>query len=320
MGKTLLIVNPRSANGATGRHFDDISGAVREQLGDHAHAFTERTLHATELTRAALREGTELVIATGGDGTINEVVNGFFEEPRPQEGPGDGPRLINPQAALAILPRGTGGDFRRTVGLDGDLRKSARHLRGERRPLDVGRCDFIGHDGKPAARYFVNVAGCGVGAEIVAIANKSSKALGGKISFMLASLRGLAGWSDVAIRARLDDGPSEELSITSFSVANGRFFGGGMMVSPDARLDDGLFHITIWSRFGFTEFVLKSGTLYDGSHVKLPGTRTASARRIRLEPGATPGARVALIELDGEPVGRLPATYTVLPGALQLVS
>ncbi len=293
---------------------------MREQLGDHAHAFTERSLHATELTRAALRAGTELVIATGGDGTINEVVNGFFEEPTPQEGPGGAPRLINPQAALAILPRGTGGDFRRTVGLDGDLRKSARHLRGERRPLDVGRCDFIDNDGKPAARYFVNVAGCGVDAEIVAIANKSSKALGGKLSFMLASLRGLAGWSDVPIRAQLDDWPSEELSVTSFSVANGRYFGGGMMVAPDARLDDGLFHITIWSRFGFTEFVLKSGTLYDGSHVKLAGTRTASARRIRLEPGGAAGARVALIELDGEPVGRLPATYTVLPGALQLVS
>jgi YegS/Rv2252/BmrU family lipid kinase len=313
--KPFLIVNPRSANGATGRHFDDIASAVREQLGDHDHAFTERMLHATTLARDALRAGAELIIATGGDGTINEVVNGFFEEAQP----GVEPKLVRPGAALAVLPRGTGGDFRRTMGLDGDLRKSARHLRGERRPLDVGRVEFLDHDGKPAARYFVNVAGCGVDADIVDIANNSSKMLGGKLSFMIASLRGLAGWSDVSVRATLDDRPPEDLMITSFSVANGKYFGGGMMVAPDARLDDGLFHVTIWSNFGFKTFVLKSGVLYDGSHVKLPGTRIDSAKKIRLEPGPKEG-KIGLIELDGEPVGKLPATYTILPGAISLVS
>ena len=156
-----------------------------------------------------------------------------------------------------------------------------------------------------------------MGAEIVGIVNRSSKALGGKLSFMLASLRGLVGWRDVALKVSLDGGPPEELMVTSFSVANGRFFGGGMMVAPEAKLDDGIFHVTIWSGFHVTDFVLHSGKMYDGRHLQLKGARSMTARKVRLEPGA---GRAALIELDGELVGRVPASFEVLPGAIQLLS
>jgi YegS/Rv2252/BmrU family lipid kinase len=313
--KPFLIVNPRAANGATGRHFDDISIAVRAAVGEHDHAFTERPMHASELARRALREGADLVIAVGGDGTINEVVNGFFEEPAH----GHAPRPIRPGATLGILPRGTGGDLRRTVGLDGDLRACAPRLSREGRPIDVGRIDFLDSKGQPTARYFVNVAEAGVGSDVVRIANSSSKLLGGKLTFALASLRALARWRDVPIRWSLDGGPFQEGSVTTFAVANGRCFGGGMIVAPGALLDDGLFHVTIWSGYSLSDFVLRSAAMYDGSHVKLKGTRTATARSVRLE--ALPGARGPVnIEADGELMGRLPATFTVVPGALRLVS
>ena len=313
--KPFLIVNPRAANGMTGRHFDDISAAVRAAVGEHGHAFTERPMHASELARRALREGADLVIAVGGDGTINEVVNGFFEAP----GHGDPPRPVRPGAALGILPRGTGGDLRRTVGLEGDLRACAPRLTGERRPIDVGRIDFVDGKGQPTARYFINVAEAGVGSDVVRIANSSSKLLGGKLTFALASLRALAGWRDVPVRWSLDGGPFQEGSVTTFAVANGRCFGGGMVVAPGALLDDGVFHVTIWSGYSLSDFVLRSAAMYDGSHVKLKGTRTATARSVRLEP--LPGARGPLdIEADGELIGRLPATFTVVPGAVRLVS
>ena len=313
--KPFLIVNPRAANGTTGRHFDDISAAVRAAVGEHGHAFTERPMHASELARRALREGADLVIAVGGDGTINEVVNGFFEAP----GHGDPPRPVRPGAALGILPRGTGGDLRRTVGLEGDLRACAPRLTGERRPIDVGRIDFVDGKGQPTARYFINVAEAGVGSDVVRIANSSSKLLGGKLTFALASLRALAGWRDVPVRWSLDGGPFQEGSVTTFAVANGRCFGGGMIVAPEALLDDGLFHVTIWSGYSLSDFVLRSAAMYDGSHVKLKGTRTATARSVRLEP--LPGARGPLdIEADGELIGRLPATFTVVPGVVRLVS
>ena len=119
--KPFLVVNPKSAGGATQRHFDTISQAVRNAVGECPHAFTERPLHAAELTRKALGQGHDLVIAVGGDGTINEVVNGFFEEPRQ----GAESRPLKPGAALGVLPRGTGGDLRRTIGLDADVQRSA---------------------------------------------------------------------------------------------------------------------------------------------------------------------------------------------------
>jgi YegS/Rv2252/BmrU family lipid kinase len=313
--KPFLIVNPRAANGATGRHFDDISAAVRAAVGEHGHAFTERPMHASDLARRALREGADLVIAVGGDGTINEVVNGFFEEPRY----GDAPRPVRAGAALGILPRGTGGDLRRTLGLDGDLRSCAPRLKHESRPVDVGRIDYVDFKGQPAARYFINVAEAGVGSDVVRIANASSKLLGGKLTFALASLRALAGWRDVPVRWSLDGAPPEEGSVTTFAIANGRCFGGGMIVAPGALLDDGLFHVTIWSGYSLSDFVLRSGSMYDGSHVNLKGTRTATARSVRLEPAA--GARGPVnIEADGELIGRLPATFTVVPGVVRLVS
>lgn len=313
MSKPFLVVNPRSAGGATGRHFDEVLAAARGALGDCDHAFTQRQGHATELTRTALRAGAKVVVAVGGDGTINEVVNGFFEELVP----GEPPRPLAPDAALAILPRGTGGDFRRTLGLDGDLRRSAGRLRGPRRRVDVGRVDYTSEGGAAASRLFINVAGAGVGARIVSIANRSSKVLGGKLTFLAASLRGLAGWRDLPVRASLDSAPAEALSITSFSVANGRFFGGGMEVAPGALLDDGLFHVTIWSGFGFVDFVFKAGTMYDGTHVRLPGTRVATAARVLLEPAS---AADVPVEADGEQLGRLPACFTILPGAMSLFS
>jgi YegS/Rv2252/BmrU family lipid kinase len=309
--KPFIVVNPRSAGGATARHFDSVVQAVRGAVGDCGHAFTEKPLHASEITREALRKGHDLIVAVGGDGTCNEVVNGFFEPAVP----GQPAKQIAPGAALAILPRGTGGDLRRSLKLDNHLPRTAARLKGTAALADVGRCDFIDKEGKAASRFFINVGEVGVGAKVVQIANDSSKVLGGKLTFMLASLRALASWKDLNLKVSFDGKPAEELSVTTIAIANGRYFGGGMMVAPEASLDDGLFHITIWTGFGLTDFILKSGTMYDGTHVKLKGTRTLTARSVSIESSDA----AAAVECDGEPLGRPPATFTLVPSALQLV-
>jgi len=302
--KTFLVVNPKSANGHTGKLWPEISARAAEALGTFGHAFTEGPMDAARLSRNAVREGYECVVAVGGDGTVNEVVNGFF----------DGDLVINPKVALGVIPRGTGGDFRRTFGWETALPDALGRLRADSvRPLDVGRVEFRDARGERTQRYFVNICSFGVSGQVDHEVNRSSKALGGKISFMLGSVKALLKYSDRKVRIALDDGPEQEVAVTTLAVANGRYFGGGMCVAPQADPSDGLFDITIWTGYGLTDFALKSKAIYDGSHVKLPGTRTMRCKKLRAE-----SAEEVLLDVDGEQPGRLPCAMTLLPAAIQL--
>jgi len=302
--RTFLVVNPQSAGGATGRRWPEIRAEVLRALGGEAeHAFTERPMHAVALTAEALRKGFRRIVAVGGDGTLNEVVNGFF-----QTG-GSAP----PDACLALVPRGTGGDFRRTFGLDGSLSECCSRLGADVRPLDVGRVHFTKPDGSPGERYFVNVASFGVSGRVDQAVNSGSKLLGGKVSFFLASVRTLAGWRDQTVRIRVDGGAEETLAITTLAIANGRYFGGGMKVAPEADPSDGWFDVTIWSGYHLSDFALKSASVYDGRHVRWAGTRTLRCRSLEAA-----SDEEVLLDVDGEQPGRLPASFEILPGALRL--
>ena len=151
--------------------------------------------------------------------------------------------------------------------------------------------------------------------EVAGRVNRSSKLLGGRLSFKLATARALLGWRDRRVRWRVDGGPWAEAGVTALSVCNARYFGGGMMVAPAARLDDGLLDVTVWSGLGLVDLVLKQPQLYDGRHVRLPNTRTLTARTVEVEPLE---AAPVLLEVDGEQPGVLPARFEVLPGALAL--
>ena len=303
MRRPHLIVNPASANGRTGRRFDAIARAVREVVGDFEWAFTRRRGHATALARDAVAAGSRLVVAVGGDGTASEVVDGLAA-------------TREPEVRFGFIPRGTGGDLKRSVGTPDDTRRAALALRGGERILDLGRIELTGHDGRPLVRHFANVAGCGIDGLVVEMVDRTTKALGGKASFQIAAARALLGWRDQPVRWRVDGGPWQEEEITCIAVCNGRYFGGGMMVAPDAVVDDGLFDVTLWKGLGIADFVLRRHTLYDGSHRKLPNTRMLRAREVEVEPVG--GARV-LVDVDGEGPGLLPARFTLLPRALRLM-
>jgi YegS/Rv2252/BmrU family lipid kinase len=297
-----LIVNPASANGRTGRHFDSIAKAIRAAVGDFEWAFTRRRGDGAVLARQAVSAGSRLVVAVGGDGTASEVVDGIAAVNRPD-------------VAFGFIPRGTGGDLKRSIGTPDDTRDAALALRGGERVCDLGRVEFTGHDGLPQVRHFANVAGCGIDGRVVELVDGSSKALGGAVAFQIGAARALLGWVDQRVRWRLDGGPWREDPITCIAVCNGRYFGGGMMVAPRARMDDGLFDVTVWQGLGIADFLLRRRMLYDGSHLELPNTRTFRAREVEIEPAR--GARV-LLDVDGEGPGILPARFTILPGALRL--
>lgn len=302
--RTFVVVNPASAAGATGRRWDRIARHLSRAIGSFDHAFTEGPQHATALTRAALEDGVELVVAVGGDGTLNEVAGGFF----------DGRRPVAPGARLGIIPHGTGSDLARAVGLGTTIEDACARLSGrDARVIDVGHARFTGHDGQEAQRVFLNECSFGCGGAVAHAITPGAKRLGGKPAFMLATVRTLLWYQEQAVTVAVDDGAPEPMTITNYAVCNGQYFGGGMRVAPDARLDDGRLDVTVWTGFGLADFVLKRRALYDGTHRREPGTRILGATTVT----ATSPERV-LLELDGEGVGRLPAVIGILPGALRL--
>jgi YegS/Rv2252/BmrU family lipid kinase len=298
-----VVVNPAAAAGAAGRRWDRIAKLLRSSLGDFEHVVTQAPGDATQLSLAALRDGVEMVVAVGGDGTLNEVVGGFFHGAAP----------VAPEAVLGVVPLGTGCDFGRTIG-PANLESACARLAGRKtRSIDVGLARFSAHGGAPTMRIFINVLSFGVGGLVASFVSPRLKAVSGQLAFTLATLRALAVYRDRTVVLEFDDTPPLSLAITNCAIGNGRFFGAGMQVAPAAQLDDGELDVTIWSGFGLLDFIRKRHTLYDGSHVREAGARVLRARRAI----ATSDSKV-LLELDGESVGTLPLQLEVLPGALRL--
>jgi YegS/Rv2252/BmrU family lipid kinase len=304
--KTFLVVNPRSAGGATGKRWAELSAKVNRALGEFGHEFTAGAMDAARIARKALQDGYECIVAVGGDGTINEVVNGFFHEGK----------ALNPNAALGVIPRGTGGDFRRAFGWDLELDSALARLRTEKtEPFDVGLVEYINHEGKPDRRYYANIASMGVSAFVANEVNTSSKALGGNMAFVWGTVKGMFRFDPPTVKLRADGGPEQVLPINVVAVANGRYFGSGMNVAPDALTHDGLFDVTIWSGYTLGTFLFKSKGVYSGEHVTWKGTTRLRCRTFEAD---SANGREVLIEVDGEVPGRLPAKMTVLPGAIRL--
>jgi YegS/Rv2252/BmrU family lipid kinase len=301
--RSYVIVNPTSAAGATGRHWQRIAHLLRQSLGDFEHALTTSANEATTLTQAALGAGFEMIVAVGGDGTVNEIVQGFFQDRIP----------IAPDAVLGVIAVGTGSDFGRTIGQT-DLESACARLAGRNtRRIDAGLVRFTGHDGTAMTRVFINVASFGVSGLVVHYVNPRLKKLSGRVAFTLATLRALATYRDQTVSLQFDDAPPFSGKITNCAFGNGRFFGAGMQVAPAAELDDGALDVTVWSGFTLLDFIRKLPKLYDGSHVRERGSKTMRVRRA----SASSGARM-LVEIDGESAGVLPLTVEVLPAALLL--
>lgn len=309
------IVNPSSSRGRVGRVWPEVHAALQEKLGPVEVAMTDAPIAATRLTREALRDGVDLVIAVGGDGTNNEVVNGFFEETRP----GEPDRKIRDQAAFSVLMLGTGGDFRKTFGAAGDVAAQVRQIAGgQPRPLDVGRLDYVADDGAPRTRYFINIASFGVSGVVDREVNRATwtKKISGSFSYFWASARGMLRYRPQSVELVIDGGAPETYVVNTVAVCNGQYFGGGMHVAPMADPGDGHFEVVVMHDLTAWDLLKDPKAIYRGEHLKNPKIFHRPGRTIVARP-TRPDAEV-LLDVDGEAPGRLPATFTVLPGALTL--
>jgi YegS/Rv2252/BmrU family lipid kinase len=311
VNRTVVVVNPSSQNGALGRRWDEIEGILKRELGDFQVARTAGPRDATRLARTALEEGAETVVAVGGDGTAHEVANGFFVDGKP----------VKPGAALGLVPFGTGGDFRKTTGIPNDVAGAAAVLKaGKRRAIDVGLLEYTAPGDKKERCVFVNIASFGIAGLVDQIVNHSSKVLGGKISFFLATARATVRYKNQRVRLFYDgdERTAETVTINNIAVANGRFFGGGMMIAPNAELDDGEFDVVTVGDIGALDMMRSAPRLYKGTHLSHPKVKARRAHRVDAAP-ADAGTEV-LLDVDGEAPGMLPATFTLLPRALQVIS
>jgi diacylglycerol kinase (ATP) len=305
----LVIVNPKSASGSTRENWAATAADLRAHFGPFTVAFTKGPGDGIELARRAAETGREFIIACGGDGTINEVANGILQS--------------GSDAEIGVLPSGTGGDFRRTIGMPQTNREAAAALRdGETRRIDAGRVTFHDHDGNEVSRYFLNVSSAGLAATIVKRV-KSAKifdwlpveSMRGRANFAVSTLREVLDLEPATVKVRIDGGEEHSLQTIAFCVANSRYFGGGMMIAPDAKVNDGLLDIVNVGDIGTLKVLLNAWSLYRGTHHRLDEVKSTLARLVEVSPM---GDETVLIETDGELPGRLPAVYEVVPAAMRV--
>ncbi len=305
-----MIVNPRSASGATQDNWSATASELRSHFGPYSVEFTRAPGHAIELAKGGAKAGRSLIIACGGDGTINEVANGILNS--------------GFDAELGILPSGTGGDFRRTLGIPNSSREAAVCLRnGKTRKMDVGKVTFSDPDGKTVSRYFLNVSSVGLAADVIKRV-KSAKtfdwlpveSLRGRANFAVSALQEVLDLEPLLVRVRFDDGNEHTIQTIAFCIANARYFGGGMMIAPDAKISDGLLDVINIGDIGTAKILTNAYSIYLGTHQSLAEVKGRLAKKIEIS-SADPLSTI-LLETDGELPGKLPATFEVLPDALRV--
>jgi|YNPNPStandDraft_1061719.scaffolds.fasta_scaffold00318_26 diacylglycerol kinase (ATP) len=299
------VVNPASANGRTRKEWPRLLRLMEARLGDVSWDMTAGPGHATELAEKALQSGCTLVLSVGGDGTHQEVANAFL-------GP-QGPRY--PQAAMGILSRGTGGDLARSLGIPREPGKAIASLaEGRLASIDAGWIQYRDPAGMGRQRAFLNVASLGIGGEVDLRVNQTSKAMGGFVSFLFATMVTLLAYKGKQVRLSLDGGLWIEQSVILIAVANGQYFGGGMWVAPTARVDDGAFSVVLVKDMRLLELLPQLGKIYRGTHLAHPKVEVFEAGSVAAE-----SRDEVWLDVDGEPLGTLPVKLHILPGALKVL-
>jgi len=282
----------------TGRRWPEIArlAAERGLVGDAL--LSQGPGHLTELAALAAEEGARLLVAVGGDGTVNEIVNGIAG-------------IENVE--LAIVHRGTGGDFARTFEIPRKLEDALDTAdSGKGRVIDLGRATFHGWAGREETTWFANVASAGMSGAVAKRVNETGKALGGKISYAWSTLAVFARWRNAQLTVRVDE-QERTGAMYDVVVANGRFFGGGMKICPEAEPADGLFDVLLIGDVTKLDLIRTLPKTYRGTHLPHPKAELLRGKKVAIDaPLPLP------VELDGEQPGTTPASFEIVPSALRV--
>ncbi len=307
--RPLVIVNPQSGGGRAARgpaYVREVAAVLERRIGPTDLVMTTHAGHAIDLARGGASEGRDLIIAIGGDGTLHEVANGVLD--------------AGGKTAVGFIGQGTGGDFRRTLGVEHRLDAYVDAIAsGRDLAVDVGKVRYVAFDGTTRERWFVNILSAGMGGLVDRYVASTTKALGGTAAYLWASTRALAECQRGRLRCTADlRGVREERRIASFMVAicNGRYFGSGMHVAPMATLDDGRFEVVSIDAPSKLSFPGAMRRIYAGTHLTAPGVRHFACDAIALHLENEGARDVFLLDVDGEPLGGLPVDVKLAPSAL----
>ena len=305
--KVGVILNPVAGAGKASKVWPLFEHELERQLGSFELKRTTRPDEAVLFAEAFARDGCDLIIAAGGDGTISETADGIL---RASAG-------SLSDSALGILPCGTGSDLARTLELDDNPAEAVRRLiHGSELIVDAGRASFTGASGQKIVRHFINILSLGLSgptSQAVNAAKRSGHA-SGKIVFLWHTLKELLKYKFQTVRVTADDEEPIEASVALVAAANGKYFGGGMMIAPDAQVDDGLLDLVIFRGAAKLQLMMDLRLLYTGAHRDHHLVTILRGKKILVEPVGEP----ALMDIDGEAPGRIPVLIEVLPKALRV--
>ncbi len=298
--KTVFLVNPASDNGSTGRRWPDIARRAGEAGLRGDALISEYPGHLAELAGEAVRNGATELVVVGGDGTVHEVADGLLRAG------------LGSSVELAILPLGTGRDFAHSLRIPRRLGAAIEVARAGRiRTIDAGRATYTTDEGEAAA-FFANFAGAGISGAIARRANQTTKALGGRLSFLWATIAVFSRWQPADMTIEID-GERRDARLLEALAMNGDYTAGGMWVAPEAAPDDGGFDVVLIGDFSKAEFVTTFPKIYRGTHVSHPKVEIVRARVLRVNASSP-----LPIVLDGEQPGTTPVRFELVPQALRL--
>jgi YegS/Rv2252/BmrU family lipid kinase len=302
MLQTYVIINPMAANGKSLAKWNKYKALLTETIGDYDYVITTQSKEATALTQKALESGYEWIIVFGGDGTVNEVINGFFIQGRP----------INNHASFSVIMTGTGCDFRRSSGSSKNIAKAIKEIQSHKaQKMDVMKLT----DGRGDVIYSNNITSLGLGAQTAMTVNSSRlirmiKKVSGSLAFFIAAFRSLLNFRNKKVLISVND-EIDRVVIKELVLANGSYYGGGMKIAPRASLFSGKMEVVILRNMNLFEFILNNRKFYKGTHIKLKKVENFSTKSLTIE-----SSESISIQVDGELWGKLPLTVELLPAMI----
>lgn len=307
INRWLVIVNPNAGVGRGKKDWKDIRELLISEKFEFDAVFTERKYHAIELTKQNIEKGYCKIIVVGGDGTMNEVVNGVFIQKR----------VPSTEITLGMITIGTGNDWARMYAIPLKYKKAVEVLKKAKTFFqDAGMVDYYEGNLK-SQRYFMNMAGMGYDALVAEKTNKmKEKGRGGTFSYLFNLLAGLFQYKNIHLDITIDDNPVFSGKVFSMSLGICKYNGGGMMQLPNAIPDDGLMDVTLIRKTNKLTVVKNIKNLYDGSFIKLPIVETFTGKKIAI---ASKPKNSIFLETDGESLGHSPLQFNIVPKAIKLI-